>query len=335
MNTSRYFRALACAATAAFSGAVYAAEPPSLIDAADYLTQHGMDKSAAQSFIKDASGSDRVRMISPDTLSGLVMSLRLAGAEGGPAFMAFSREIIQSQRDSGDAAYAIPVRDPAVRAFLKADCLVKTVSEPFNAKQMVGQMLQSPATTIENAVFSDDELAVVLIGHEMSHCAPGNIAAHATMKEVDADIHLAEMPQHKPLQKDTIDKLALVRVMGDMCNRSGYVPTGHSTGLFLDAKARGKSMTWEEASPVYGELLPLLKSFRDAQGKEVMNNVPCFVATGAAYKIFLEDNAGRFKPLTRHYMDMTIRGVQAFAPVALDRAVQELRTRPVAVLKAP
>jgi|GEM_PF-3543932 len=329
MGISKYFRAFTYTAAATVAGGALAVEPPVLPDAADYLVQHGMDKDSARSFVRAAAETDQVKMLTSDNMGQVMIALRMAAAEKGPAFVETARMIMYTQRDSGNSPYAIPIQDPAVRQFLQADCLVKTAEDPFSAKDMLGQMLQSPASTIENSILTDDELAVVLIGHEASHCAPRNVSAHATMHEVDADQHLAELPSYKPLQKDTTQKLALVRAMADMCNRSGYVPTAHSTGLFLDAKARGgKDLTWEEVSPVYGELLPLLKAFRDAQGKDKMNAVPCFVATAAAYKTFLTDQLGRFAPLTRHYMDMTINGVEMIAPQALQSAVEKFSGKP-------
>lgn len=326
MGISQYFQALAYTAAMTASGGALAVEPLQLLHAADYLVQRGMNKEAARSFVRAASDSDQVRILTSNNIGQVIMSLRLAGVEKGPAFAEAARTVMFTQRDSVNGPYAIPLEDPAVRQFLQADCLVKTADDPFSAKDVMGQMLQSPSGTIEQALFSDDELAAALIGHEASHCPRRNGDAHKTMKEVDADQHLAELPVHKPMQADTATKLALVRAMSDMCNRTGFVPTAHSTGLFLDAKAvQGKNLTWEEVSPVYGELLPLLKAFRDAQGKDKMNAVPCFVATGAAYKTFLDADAAQFKPLTRHYMNMTIKGVEMVAPQALKAAIESFR----------
>ena len=325
MVLSKYISAFTCVALYAISGQSSAIEPPPLPDASEYLVRQGMSKDDARSFIRAASDSDHVKMLTSDSLGQTIMALRAAGAERGAAYADFARMIMYTQRDSGGNPYAIPVDNPEVRAFLKADCLIKTAEEPFSAREMMGKMLQSPASTIENQIFEDGELAAALIGHESSHCAKRNITAHATMQEVDADHHLSELPTHNPLRPDTIRKLAFMRAMGDMCNRSGYVPTAHSTALFLDAKERNQTITWEQVSPVYGELLPLLKSFREAQGREVMNNVPCFVAAGAAYKIFLDESSERFQHLTRRYMDMTIKGVEMISPKALESAIKTFR----------
>ena len=56
-----------------------------------------------------------------------------------------------------------------------------------------------------------------------------------------------------------------------------------------------------------------------------------FVAAGAAFKVILDNQKPQaLNPLTKHYMEMTIKGVQAFAPQALDLAVQKLRAPSVA-----
>lgn len=325
MSLSKYISAFACAALSAVSGQVSATEPPPLPDAGEYLVRHGMNRDDARAFIRAASDSDHVKLLTGDSLGQTIMALRAAGAERGAAYADLARMIMYTQRDSGGNPYAIPVENQDIRAFLKADCLIKAPEEPFSARDMMGKMLQSPPSTIENQIFEDGELAAALIGHESSHCPKRNMTAHATMQEVDADQHLSELPMHSPLRTDTVQKLAFMRAMGDMCNRSGYVPTAHSTALFLDAKERNQTVTWEQVSPVYGELLPLLKSFREAQGREVMNNVPCFVASGAAYKIFLDEKPERFQPLTRRYMDMTIKGVEMISPKALESAIKTFR----------
>lgn len=325
MSLSKYISAFACVAMSAVSGQASAIESPPLPDASEYLARYGMNGDQARSFVRAASDSDHVKILTGDNLGATIMALRTAGAERGAAYADLARMIMYTQRDSGGNPYAIPVENPDVRKFLQADCLIKTADEPFSAREMMGKMLQSPPSAIENQIFEDGELAAALIGHESSHCARRNITAHATMQEVDADQHLSELPMHDPLRPDTITKLAFMRALGDMCNRSGYVPTAHSTALFLDAKERNQTITWEQVSPVYGELLPLLKSFREAQGRDVMNNVPCFVAAGAAYKIFLDENAGRFQPLTRRYMDITIKGVEMISPKALESAIKTFR----------
>ena len=345
MNITKNMRGYVCALSSIFSAAVFAADAPPLPDlpnAADYLAQRGVEPAFAKEFVKKTSGSDQVRMLSADHVGSLIFALRMGAAdavragdeEKRKALATFTAELMRSERDSGDMAYALPIRHKTIQDLLQTDCLVRAVGEPYDARKIVGQLLQSPAHVIENANFSDQEILLVVTGHEYSHCPKTNIDAPATMKEVDADIHLSGAVDGQFFQENSIAKLAQLRVMGDMCNRSGYVPTGHSTGLFIDAKLKNETLNWEQVMPVYGEALPLLKAFKDARPKEVFNGIPCFVAAGAAFKVILDNQKPQaLHPLTKHYMEMTVRGVQAFAPLALDQAVQKLKAPSVAGAK--
>lgn len=308
-----------------------------LSDAADYLAREGMDPAQSKEFVRTMSGTEKVRVLQPDGAVQFTLALKQAMADASrndeddkyKALMRFMVDMMQNERGSRDLAYAMPVTNKLVRDVLDADCLIRPVGSSLDDRQVLSLTLQSPPNIIEDTFFKGKELTYLTIGHEMAHCASQNLDAPDEMKEVDADIHLMTNSGSGVLDKGSFSKLAYVRVLFDMCSRSPRVPTAHSTGLFIDAMLNGQSMTWGQAMPVYEKSISILKKFRDAAGADTLRAIPCFVATGAIYKIALDDNSPDLSPLTRHYMDMAIKGAEALAPNAFANAVSTLRQKQI------